>query len=87
VAEETGLEINGLRYLCSHPNSYIYHEHPRPVCDAFFIAHTTLKTICPLPGEILECFWQKPETIDPDDLAFDSMRVALRTFLDRAPTY
>ncbi|WFB36726.1 NUDIX domain-containing protein [Kiritimatiellota bacterium B12222] len=81
VQEETGLQITNLRYLCSFPNAYIYNGHPRPVCDAFFIAYSDDKSVRPLEGEVQACFWQSPESVVPQDLAFDSMRFALKCFL------
>lgn len=81
VKEETGLDIFDLQYLCSFPNPYAYHGCVRPVCDAFFTARSTGNQLSPKPGEVSQCFWQRPEAVNPEDLAFDSMRTALQCFL------
>lgn len=77
VREETGQEISDLQYLCSHPNSYLYDGCVRPVCDVFFTARARSKAVSPRPGEVSECIWRKAREISPEELAFDSMRVAL----------
>lgn len=77
IAEEVGLELTAVRYLCSHPNDYTYHDRTRPVCDVFFLARATSFNVILQREEVAD--WQicPLAEINPSELAFDSMRHAL----------
>lgn len=77
VTEEIGLELRETRYLCSHPNDYVYAGLARPVCDAFFTARATSFDVVMQHGEVSEWVLRPLMEIDPAELAFDSMRHAL----------
>lgn len=82
VEEETGLRLARVRYLTSHPNSYVYSGLARPVCDAFFLAEAEDSPITLEQHEVSASYRLDPQQLDPAELAFDSMRHALRTFLE-----
>ena len=80
VREEVNLELESLRFLCSQPNSYAYQEVTYPVLDLFFVA-TTLKPAEAAALDAVESFcWLDPHAVDPAELAFPSMREAMRVF-------
>lgn len=77
VAEETGLVVRELRYVGSFPNTYVYRGLSRPVSDVFFTARTDTPVVI-LQQEEAGDFRHVPlAEIDPDELAFESMRQAL----------
>jgi ADP-ribose pyrophosphatase YjhB (NUDIX family) len=83
VREEVGLELADLKFLCSHTNAYLFKEVTYPVLDLFF----TAKAIHPERARALDgvddVSWMRPEHIDPGQLAFPSMRVALGRLIER----
>lgn len=83
IAEEIGLTLTEVAYLCSHPNSYTYRGLTRPVCDVFFCAHTASFDVNLQPEEVSGWLLRSPAEIDPAELAFDSMRHALARLISR----
>ncbi len=81
VAEEIGLELTGVRYLCSQPNTYVYRGLARPVCDGFFVARARSFNVIPQHDEVTDWQLRPLDQIDPEELAFDSMRRALTVLL------
>jgi len=78
VQEEIGLAITALTYLGSHPNEYLYRGLTCTVCDTFFTARAATLTPALNRAEAA-CWVMRPvDAIDPAELAFDSMRAALR---------
>ena len=79
--EEVGLELDGLRFLCSQLNSYHYKGLTYPVLDLFFVARAgNPEAARPLDG--VESFlWMKPELVNPEEIAFPSIRTALGEFI------
>lgn len=80
IAEEIGLAITEVGYLCSHPNRYTYRELTRPVCDVFFRARVESFDVILQRDEVSDWLLRSPAEIDPRELAFDSMRQALAVF-------
>lgn len=81
--EEVGLEMGELEYLCSHPNPYHYRGITYPILDFAYAGvisetatHITLQT-----SEVTGFEWLPPAQVDPDEIAFPSMREALRVYL------
>lgn len=78
VREEVGLEIEGVQFLTSSPNQYAYRDVTYPVCDLIFTAKAIEpERAQPLDGAA-EIAWISLMDVDPDELAFPSMREALR---------
>lgn len=81
VQEETGLEITATHYLTSFTNRYDYRGVTYYSLDLVFVC--TVPDLEPLSAqdEVTEILFLSPAEIDPDELSFDSVRKALRTFL------
>ena len=81
VREEVGLEIGPLTYLGSWPNRYPYRDVVYITLDVFYIA----PGIDPASARPLDAVqrveWLDPVRVEPADIAFDSMRAALRQYL------
>lgn len=78
VREEVGLEIDGVRFLGSFPNAYLYRAITYPVIDLFFAADAVAPETAVANDDAQSLSWLDPETeITPESLAFDSMRRAL----------
>jgi mutator protein MutT len=84
VREEVGLKVGMVTYLCSHPNEYRYREVAYSVLDFFFVcrlpdgeghALTLQKT------EVSGVEWRDPQGLNPDEIAFPSLRFALLFYL------
>jgi 8-oxo-dGTP pyrophosphatase MutT (NUDIX family) len=77
VREEVGLEIDRIRFLMSCPNLYLYREVTYPVVDLVFTADgLNPENAKPLDG-VAGIEWKFPGDVDPEELAFPSMRVTL----------
>ena len=75
-----------LRLFASFPNVYRYKNIDYNVCDIFFTVDAPGLTEQDLrieAGEISGVRFLHPEEINPDDLAFDSTRRAIRVFIAR----
>lgn len=82
ILEEVGLTIGGVEYLCSAVNAYEYRSVTYPVLDLFFMAEVE-ETIEPEPLEdVAEICWLDPARVEPAQLAFPSLRAAVRQYLD-----
>lgn len=81
IREEVNLEVRALEFLCSQPNEYPYREITYPVCDLFFVARPD--PACEVRAlDAVESFgWLEPAKVDPEEIAFPSMRRALAVFL------
>jgi ADP-ribose pyrophosphatase YjhB (NUDIX family) len=72
-----------LKLFASFPNIYRYKNIDYNTCDMFFTVSApglTEKDLRIETEEILELRFLRPGEIDPDDLAFDSIRRALAAF-------
>ena len=80
IKEEVNLEVESLEFLCSAPNEYHYEGVTYPVLDLVFVtrATSTDKTAA-LDGVESFC-WLKPSEVDLNEIAFPSIRAALRLY-------
>ncbi|MDR2629636.1 MAG: NUDIX domain-containing protein [Spirochaetaceae bacterium] len=87
--EEIGWEPSGDFVLfASFPNTYPYKNIIYNTCDLFFtIRAPGLKRedLRPEPREIADIRFIEPGLVDPEEMAFESTRRALRAFLDYEP--
>jgi NADH pyrophosphatase NudC (nudix superfamily) len=76
LQEELGVTLRNVRFLCSHPNFYLYGGITYPTLDLFFTA-TLADGSNPQPlEEVSSVAWHAASEVGPADLAFDSMRAA-----------
>jgi ADP-ribose pyrophosphatase YjhB (NUDIX family) len=80
VKEETNLEVTDLRYLCSAPNQYPYRGILYTTVDFYFVC--TVRTLECLQAldEVDSCVLLEPEGIREEELAFPTLRTALREY-------
>jgi mutator protein MutT len=88
VLEEVGVTLTTLAYLCSYPNHYVYADVAYQTLDLFFVGTCAEPAAAQALDAVESVCWLDPVRIDPDDIAFASMRRALADFLalPRAPT-
>jgi ADP-ribose pyrophosphatase YjhB (NUDIX family) len=85
VLEEVGLKIKTLTYLCSALNSYHYRSVTYPVLDLFFTARLDAGASPEALEDVAEICWLEPAKVAAEDIAFPSLRAALRRYLERPP--
>ena len=81
IREELGLELGPLGYVGSWPNRYDAGGFTVPVLDLFFRASLASHTMSLETGEVSGIEWWRPEQVDLEELAFPSMRAAVRAFV------
>lgn len=84
IKEEVNLDVSSLEFLCSAPNEYLYRGVNYPVLDLAFVCHAvSIESIAALDGVESFC-WAKPAEVDPAEIAFPSIRAAVRLYNERA---
>jgi ADP-ribose pyrophosphatase YjhB (NUDIX family) len=83
IKEEVNLDVGPLEFLCSAPNEYLYRGVNYPVLDLAFVCRAaSIEGLAALDG--VESFrWLRPAEVDPAEIAFPSIRAALRTYNER----
>jgi NAD+ diphosphatase len=81
VREEVGLELTDVAWLGSFPNNYHYLDVVYPVADLFFVARAPRPHEAAALDGVAGIEWLDPATIDPNDIAFPSMRAALAQYV------
>ena len=83
VREEVGLEIRPVRFVCSQPNEYTFREVTYPVLDLFFEAEAPGAGVGTVMAadEVVALCWREPAGVKPEEIAFPSVRAALRVWL------
>ncbi|MEI6340543.1 MAG: NUDIX hydrolase [Verrucomicrobiota bacterium] len=76
--EETALAIDGLRFLGSWTNRYVYRGVEYRVLDLFFTARALNPTDAAPSEEAEDVSWVLPRDADPESMAFPSTAAALR---------
>jgi mutator protein MutT len=74
VREEVGLTIADVRYVCSLTNRYLYREVTYPVCDLMFRATAVDPDAAVVGDGATAVVWARLEDLNPDELAFPSVR-------------
>jgi NAD+ diphosphatase len=78
--EETGIEVEGLRFLGSWPNLYEWRGISYPVVDLYFTGRACDGSTASARHEVEEVLWLRPEEVDPAELAFPTTRAAFARF-------
>jgi NAD+ diphosphatase len=79
--EEVGVEPEELQFLCTHPNAYLYKGVTYPVIDTYFAARTRGDVEAQALDAVAEVCWLDPATVDREELAFPSLKVAFDAYL------
>ncbi len=77
ILEEVNLTVTAVRLLCSAPNTYEYKGVAYPVCDLIFTAVADTPADARALDEVAGFEWLLPTAVNPDDIAFPSMRTGL----------
>jgi NAD+ diphosphatase len=80
--EETGIDVEGLRFLGSWPNLYEWRGLAYPVVDLYFTGRVGGGTTASARHEVEEVVWLRPEDVDRADLAFPTTRSAFARYLE-----
>lgn len=86
IEEEVGMKAADLVYLGSHPNDYVFREVAYPVLDLFFRGQVGQGALAQALDGVQSVVWLEAREVDPDALAFPSLRQGLgayRAWLDR----
>lgn len=83
IAEEVGLTVGRLEYLCSHVNAYAYRGVTYPVLDLFFVTRVSDTEQPRALDDVQSVAWLDPAQVDPAEIAFPSVREAVRQFAAR----
>jgi ADP-ribose pyrophosphatase YjhB (NUDIX family) len=82
VREEVGLEIDRLRFFASYPNLYHYRDVTYPVLDLVFLADAIKPEEAQALDAVAGIEWKLPADVDPEELAFPSLKVTLAALRD-----
>lgn len=84
IKEEVNLEVGALEFLCTALNQYDYRGVHYPVLDLAFVTRAlSTESIAALDGVESYC-WLQPSEVDPNEIAFPSIRAALEAYHSRA---
>ncbi|HVK16084.1 MAG TPA: NUDIX domain-containing protein [Fimbriiglobus sp.] len=75
VREEVGIEIDRLAFLGSCPNDYAYRGVTYPVVDLIFTADAVRAESAQALDAVAGIEWRPVAEVDPDELAFPSLRM------------
>jgi ADP-ribose pyrophosphatase YjhB (NUDIX family) len=81
VREEVGLELTDVTWLGSFPNDYRYLDLVYPVADLFFVARAPQPDRAAALDGVADIVWLDPGDVDPQEIAFPSMRAALAQYV------
>jgi NAD+ diphosphatase len=83
VREEVGVAVGELAYLASFANRYPYAGVTYHTLDLFFTCRAAAPSDARALDAVAAIEWRDPAAVDPSEIAFDSMRAALRVYLGR----
>ena len=81
ILEETGLEVDGIRYLFSTPNQYFYSGMYIHTLDADFVVRVADDVKPQAADDAADCLWIPVEDVDPAEFGLTSIRRAVERFL------
>jgi mutator protein MutT len=77
VREEVGVEVANVRFVASYPNLYHYREVIYPVVDLYFAGVAVNPEEAKPLDAVAGIEWRRLADLPDEELAFESMRVAL----------
>ena len=81
ILEETGLEVDAVRYLFSTPNQYLYSGMCIHTLDADFVVRVADDVKPKAADDAADCLWIPVEDVDPAEFGLTSIRHAVERFL------
>ena len=81
ILEETGLEVDAVRYLFSTPNQYLYSGMYIHTLDADFVVRVADDVKPKAADDAADCLWIPVEDVDPAEFGLTSIRHAVERFL------
>jgi mutator protein MutT len=84
IQEEVNLTVRSLCYLCSETNEYLYQGITYPVLDLFFVAQTNDSGEAAALDGVESFVWLEAAKVNPNDIAFPSIRLALAAYLKQS---
>jgi NADH pyrophosphatase NudC (nudix superfamily) len=81
ILEETGLEVDDVRYLFSTPNQYLYSGMYIHTLDANFVVRVADDVKPKAADDAADCLWIPVEDVDPAEFGLTSIRHAVEHFL------
>lgn len=82
VREETGVELPEMQYLFSIPNRYHYRDVLYDTLDLIFCCRLTEPPQMQAADDLVELLWIDRDDIVYDNIAFSSLRLAVRRYLE-----
>ncbi|MBM3835111.1 MAG: NUDIX domain-containing protein [Verrucomicrobia bacterium] len=80
IREEVNLDATSLNYFCSFPNQYDYQDVTYPVLDLFFSGRVDIAQDAAALDGVESLSWLDPARVDPEEIAFPSIRRALQLY-------
>ena len=85
VKEETGLTVTSMRYLFSHPNTYLYSGFEVKTLDSFFLCEVSDADAARPHDDAAALQWIPLDALRPERFGLDSVRQGLIRFLHDKP--
>ncbi|HEX2768899.1 MAG TPA: NUDIX domain-containing protein [Geobacteraceae bacterium] len=86
VKEELGITIPGMRYFFSFPNRYPYRGMVYDTLDLIFLVQWDEPTKVKAADDLEDVMWVERDAVEYERIAFDSLRQAVRRYLEEEPT-
>lgn len=83
IREEVGLELRDVMYFASYANRYLYAGVTYNTLDLFFLCASEDSSRATALDGVASVEWRDPQTVADRDIAFPSMREALRAYRAR----
>ncbi|GAB7025807.1 NUDIX hydrolase [Geotalea toluenoxydans] len=81
VLEETGIKIPAGSYFMSLPNSYLYRDITYSTLDLVLTVRLDEFPAMQAADDLIELLWVDRDEVDPEQIAFPSLREAVRSYL------
>ena len=82
IREETGLEVQNVRYLFSIPNLYVYSGMPIHTLDMFYLCQPAPGATPHAADDAADCRWVPLKEVDAAQFGLRSISQAVARFLD-----
>jgi len=82
VQEDTGIELQEIRYLFSLPNCYHYRDMVYDTLDLIFCCRLTEPPQMEAADDLEQLLWIDRDSIEIERIAFSSLRLAIRQYLE-----